>query len=58
MEGDPTPFPVNKDFSVDLLKHLEVNGAAVRVPEERITLQDEVVYDVQHGVEIQVRPFA
>jgi hypothetical protein len=39
----------------DIVHHLEVNGAAVRVPVERITLQDEVVPDIRLVVEDEVR---
>jgi hypothetical protein len=45
-----------EDFDVDIVSHLEVNGAAVRVPEERITLQEEVVPDLRPRIEDQVRP--
>ncbi|XP_023705557.1 uncharacterized protein LOC111863446 [Cryptotermes secundus] len=46
VEIDPaTANAVLEDLGIDLLDHLEVNGAAVRVPEERITLRDEVEPD-------------
>jgi hypothetical protein len=41
---------------LDIVNHLEVNGAAVRVPEEHITLREEVVPDLRPGMEDQVRP--
>lgn len=46
---------VLEDLGIDLLDHLEVNGAAVRVPEESITLRDEVTPIQLLGVESQVR---
>lgn len=45
---------VLKDLGIDILHHLEVNGAAVRVPEESITLKDEVEPDLLHRMESQV----
>jgi hypothetical protein len=44
-----------EDISIDILTHLEVNGAAVRVPEETITLKDEVQPHHLHEMENQVR---
>jgi hypothetical protein len=59
MEYDPaTAFAALQDLDIDIVYHLEVNGAAVRVPEEQITLRDEVAFDQQLGVEDQVRPLA
>jgi hypothetical protein len=57
-EVDPTalPFPEVIDIE-DVVRHLEVNGAAVRVPVERITLRDEVP-DIRLVVEDEVRPLA
>lgn len=55
VEIDPaTANAVLKDLGIDLLDHLEVNGAAVRVPEERITLRDEVEPDQLLRMESQV----
>jgi hypothetical protein len=56
VEIDPvTANMVLEDLGIDLLDHLEVNGAAVRVPEESITLRDEVTPIQLLGVESQVR---
>jgi len=55
----PNPLPLLEDLEIDdLVRHLEENGAAVRVPEERITLLDEVVPDIRLIVEDQVRPLS
>jgi hypothetical protein len=55
VEIDPaTANMVLEDLGIDLLDHLEVNGAAVRVPEERITLRDEVGPDQLLRMESQV----
>jgi len=43
--------------TVDIVQHLEVNGAAVRVPVERITLEDDVP-DKPLVVEDEVRLLA
>jgi hypothetical protein len=42
----------------DLVQHLEVNGAALRVPVEHITLQDEMVPDIRLVVDDEVRPLS
>lgn len=56
MEVDPrTSIMVLEDLGIDLLDHLEVNGAAVRVPEDRITLRDEMAPVQLLGVDSQVR---
>jgi hypothetical protein len=56
VEIDPTTVNIDlEDLGFDLLNHLEVNGAAVRVPEESITLRDEMVPDYLHRMESQVR---
>jgi hypothetical protein len=56
---DPTTeIPSLEDLGIDIIYHLEVNGATVRAPEESITLRDEVVFDQQLGEEGQVRPIA
>jgi hypothetical protein len=58
VEVDPkTASMVLEDLGIDLLDHLEVNGAAVRVPEESITLRDEMVPVQLLGVESQVRQY-
>jgi hypothetical protein len=55
VEIDPaTANMVLEDLGIDLLDHLEVNGAAVRVPEECITLRDEVEPDQLLRMESQV----
>lgn len=55
VEIDPaTANAVLEDFGIDIVHHLEVNGAAVRVPEERITLRDEVEPAQLLGMESQV----
>jgi hypothetical protein len=55
VEIDPaTAIMVLEDLGIDLLDHLEVNGAAVRVPEECITLRDEVEPDQLLRMESQV----
>jgi hypothetical protein len=55
VEIDPaTANMVLEDLGIDLLYHLEVNGAAVRVPEESITLKDEVGSVQLLGVESRV----
>lgn len=55
MEIDPaTANMVLEDLGIDLLNHLEVNGAAVRVPEQCITLRDEVEPDQLLRMESQV----
>lgn len=54
MQVDPTTeVAALEDLGIDILYHLEVNGAGVRVPEESITLRDEVVAGQQLGVESQ-----
>jgi len=42
----------------DIVHHLEVSGAAVRVPVDRITLREEVVPDIRLVVEDEVRPLS
>jgi hypothetical protein len=57
-EVDPAVLPFLEDLDIiDLVRHLEVNGAAVRVPVERITLRDEVP-DIRLMMEDEVRPLA
>jgi hypothetical protein len=68
MTGQRAPDPVSRaeidlatldmvldDLTIDIVNHLEVNGAAVRVPEETITLKDEVQPHHLQEMEIQVR---
>ena len=55
---DPAELLHLEDLDVDLVHHLEVNGAAVRVPAEHITLRDEVVPDIRLVVEDEVRPLS
>ena len=58
MEVRPAALPFLEELEIDdLVHHLEVNGAAVRVPVERITLRDEVP-DIRLVVEDEVRPLA
>jgi len=58
LEVDPTSLEFLEDLDIDdLVRHLEVNGAAVRVPEERITLREEVP-DTRLLVEDEVSPLA
>jgi hypothetical protein len=54
MEVDPTELSLLEDLGIDIVNH----GAAVRVPEECITLRDEVVPDLQVWMEDHVRPLA
>jgi hypothetical protein len=57
VEKDPTALPLVEDLDIDdLVRHLEVNGAAVRVPVEHITLHDEMVPDIRLVVDDEVRP--
>lgn len=56
VEIDPrTANMVLEDLGIDLLDHLELNGAAVRVPEESITLRDEVAPVQMLRVDSEVR---
>lgn len=56
MEVDPkTANMLLEDLGIDLLDHLETNGAAVRVSEDIITLKEEMAPVQLLGVESQVR---